>query len=112
MIFLSSEFNVVGHRLFANFLFVPGNFDDKRSTDYVSNRSCNFHMCRNRHCQLPEVASVFLFTSFIEFFSVENVWSCHVEISLLCSIHFDELTVFYRERHEVLSWVVVVLFCQ
>ena len=112
---LCSGFNVVGYGLFASFFCLSQEyFDDKRSPEYLFNQSCNFHICSNRHCQSLAVASVFWFSSFNEFFSVENpclVMPCRNVIIVPHSIWWVE-SFFMEKDLGVLSRVVVVLFCQ
>ena len=69
----------------------------KRSPVSLFNRYCKFHMCHNRHCQLPKVASVFRLASCIAFFFAENI--CLVmPPHYHNSIHFDELSVFTKNN--------------
>ena len=64
------------------------------------NRYFNFHMCHDRYCQLPEVASIFFLSRIL-------VWSYHAETPLTCFIHFDDLRVFLWWK----TWNAVMSCC-
>ena len=86
---------------------------NKRTPVYLLNRYCNFHTCHNSHCQLPEVASVF-FPPFINLFFCRESLFGHAmrKRRYISPFIFDELRVFYGESLGLLSWAVLVLFCQ
>ena len=112
---LCSGFNVVGHGLFASFFLSQEYFDDKRSPEYLLNWSCNYHICSNRqYCQLPEVASVFWFSSFNDFFFCrESLFDHAMQKRPYCSPFNLMNWEFLMEKDlGVQSLVVVVLFCQ